>query len=96
VDPTGVWIRSEGGLGRFICGVSPDVENDPDCDISGRDWGASLLQCADYSLFEEVVWPALYERIPAFEELKVTGSWAGFYDYNTVDQVRSNIFWWSV
>ena len=25
--------------------------------------------------------------VPAFEELKVTASWAGFYDYNTLDQV---------
>ena len=25
-------------------------------------------------------------RIPAFEETKVVSSWAGFYDYNTLDQ----------
>ena len=25
-------------------------------------------------------------RIPAFEECKVQSSWAGFYDYNTLDQ----------
>ena len=29
----------------------------------------------------------LLERVPAFEELKVISSWAGFYDYNTLDQV---------
>ena len=38
------------------------------------------------SLFEEVIWPSLYARCEAFGGLKVTGSWAGFYEYNTLDQ----------
>jgi glycine/D-amino acid oxidase-like deaminating enzyme len=38
-------------------------------------------------MFDDSVWPELYELVPAFEELKVTSSWAGFYDYNTLDQV---------
>jgi len=32
------------------------------------------------------VWPSLYARCEAFGALKVMGSWAGFYEYNTVDQ----------
>ena len=28
----------------------------------------------------------MYERTPAFEELKVMSSWSGFYDYNHFDQ----------
>ena len=35
--------------------------------------------------FEELVWPALAKRIPAFEELKLTGGWAGYYDCNKLD-----------
>ena len=35
--------------------------------------------------FEELVWPALAQRIPAFEELKLTGGWAGYYDCNKLD-----------
>ena len=35
--------------------------------------------------FEELVWPALAKRIPAFEELKLTGGWAGYYDCNRLD-----------
>ena len=34
---------------------------------------------------EELVWPALAKRIPAFEELKLTGGWAGYYDCNRLD-----------
>ena len=45
----------------------------------------------DHGLFQDTVWPALYQIAPAFEELKVTSSWAGFYDYNTLDQVRCNL-----
>ena len=35
--------------------------------------------------FEELVWPALAHRIPAMEELKLTGGWAGYYDCNRLD-----------
>jgi glycine/D-amino acid oxidase-like deaminating enzyme len=37
-------------------------------------------------LFDEIVWPSLYERCEAFAGLKVKGSWTGFYEYNTLDQ----------
>ena len=32
------------------------------------------------------IWPALYERVEAFGEIKVHSSWAGLYEYNTIDQ----------
>ena len=74
IDITGVWVRPEGR--QFICGVSPAENEDADCDD---------LEL-DYRPFEEVVWPALAARIPAFEAVKLTNAWAGHYDYNTVDQ----------
>lgn len=40
-------------------------------------------------MFDDSIWPALAELAPAFEELKVTSAWAGFYDYNTLDQVSA-------
>lgn len=79
IDPSGCYFRPEGGGGRFIVGVSPPEDNDPDCNDND-------LQHIDYSLFTDVIWPHLGVRVPAFEAIKQTGAWAGFYEYNTVDQ----------
>jgi glycine/D-amino acid oxidase-like deaminating enzyme len=80
IDPSGVWFRPEGPSGRFICGVSPPEARDPDCT------SVEELSTPDHDLFDETVWPALYGRCEAFGELKVQSSWAGFYEYNTLDQ----------
>jgi sarcosine oxidase len=74
IDPTGVYFRPEGA--SFICGVSPPEERDPDC----------LDLEVEYELFEEVVWPTIAHRVPAFESIKLQRAWAGLYDYNTLDQ----------
>ena len=75
-------MRPEGGHGHYICGVSPTSLRDPDYDsVEGL-----CMTEADHELFEEIIWPTLYERIPAFESLKVNSAWAGYYDYNTFDQ----------
>ena len=74
IDPSGGYFRPEGK--GFIGGVSPPEDRDPDSDD---------LE-VEYDLFEEVVWPALAARVPAFEAIKLTGAWAGHYDYNIVDQ----------
>ncbi len=74
IDPTGVWMRPEGA--RFICGVSPPPDRDPDdAPLEPEDW-----------LFEDIVWPALAARVPAFEAIKQVSAWAGYYEYNTLDQ----------
>lgn len=37
------------------------------------------------SWFRDVVWPALAHRLPALDRLRLTSSWSGFYDVNTLD-----------
>lgn len=74
VDPSGVYFRPEGA--RYITGLSPDDDEDGPCDNFD----------VDYSWFEDRIWPTLAARVPAFEAIKVTGAWAGHYDYNTLDQ----------
>ena len=78
VDKGGVYFRSEGS--NFICGVSPDAANDHDClDVAD-------LERVDHELFTDVIWPTIYNRVPAFGDIKVTSSWAGLYEYNVFDQ----------
>lgn len=74
IDPTGVWFRPEGA--SFISGVSPAEDQDPDC----TDYEL------EYTLYEDLIWPTLAERVPAFEAIKLVRAWAGHYDYNTLDQ----------
>jgi glycine/D-amino acid oxidase-like deaminating enzyme len=74
IDPSGVWFRPESG--GYICGVSPDAADDPDC----------LDFELDYRPFEEIIWPTLAHRVPAFEAIKLIRAWTGHYDYNLLDQ----------
>ena len=68
--PSGVYWRPEGK--EYIVG-SPNSKFDaPDLEPEWND-------------FEELVWPALANRVPIFEELKLTGGWAGYYDCNKLD-----------
>nr|MCU0789508.1 FAD-binding oxidoreductase [Nitratireductor sp.] len=76
VDVTGIWVRPEGA--GFITGFSPPEEEDGPADPGDFE--------PDHHFFEDVIWPVLAERIPAFEALKVDGAWAGHYDYNRFDQ----------
>ena len=75
VDITGVWFRPEGQV--FIGGVSPDEADEPPI---------GDLDDIDHALFEERIWPVLANRVPAFEAIKLQRAWAGYYDYNTLDQ----------
>jgi len=74
IDPSGAWFRPEGR--GFIAGCPP----------RGDDVDDAPLEAIDHGLFEEVLWPALAHRVPAFEALRATGAWAGYYEYNSFDQ----------
>lgn len=76
VDPSGVYVRPEGSF--HLCGVVPGLEDDKKADASDFE--------PDYHLFDDVIWPTLAARIPAFEALKMVRAWAGHCDHNTMDQ----------
>jgi glycine/D-amino acid oxidase-like deaminating enzyme len=75
IDPSGVWFRPEVERGRFLCGAPP----------RGEDVDDAPLEEVDHGLFDEVIWPALAHRVPAFDALRVTARWAGYYEMNTFD-----------
>lgn len=74
IDTSGVWCRPEGE--GFIGGYSPDDGDEQDAgadfDVNWQEW-------------EDMVWPALATRIPAFERVKAGRAWAGHYDMNLFD-----------
>ena len=73
IDTTGVHVRREGT--QYLAGTVPvdDVAVDPS-DLRVRS-----------SEFEEIIWPSLANRIPQFDQISLTSSWAGHYAYNTLD-----------
>jgi sarcosine oxidase len=74
IDPTGTWFRPEGRF--YIGGTTPAEGNDAP--------GAPLE--VQHQEWDDMVWPVLAGRVPAFEAAKVVRSWAGYYEYNTFDQ----------
>ena len=74
VNPNGVYVRPESA--SYICGVSPPEDDDPDC----------LDFEVDHALFEEVIWPTIAARVPAFAAIRQTSAYACHYAYNTFDQ----------
>lgn len=74
IDTSGVYFRPEGP--NYIAGSSPrGAQPDPD----------TLDLEVDRSWFEEVIWPAIAHRVPAFESIRLLDAWAGHYEVNTLD-----------
>lgn len=73
IDPGGVFCRPEGRY--FLAGCAP--VSDP-----AAGWDDFTPR---YEEFEEIIWPALAARSPAFEAIRVINQWAGHYDFNTLD-----------
>lgn len=74
VDYTGFYLRPEGQ--NWIVATVPD--QDGPCNTDDFD--------PDYTEFDDIIWPRLYHRAPAFDAVKVIRAWAGQYDYNRLDQ----------
>jgi FAD-dependent oxidoreductase domain-containing protein 1 len=70
-DLSGLFFRPEGA--GYITGV-PNMSEPPGINFD-----------VDYDYFDNVVWPLLALRVPAFEALKVRRGWAGMYDQNRFD-----------
>ncbi|HUF85792.1 MAG TPA: FAD-binding oxidoreductase [Thermohalobaculum sp.] len=74
IDPSGVHCRSEGAL--YLAGAVPRADGPADPD----DFEVEQAE------FDEIIWPALAHRVPAFAAIRPVNAWAGHYDYNALDQ----------
>lgn len=73
IDASGAWFRPEGG--GFIGAIPPGPDDDrPDLPLE-----------VDRALWDGALWPVLATRVPAWDELRLTGGWAGYYETNTFD-----------
>ena len=73
IDPSGVHMRQDGRY--FLCGCPPDDDQTAGFDDFDM----------NHEVWEEKLWPAIANRVPAFEAVKVVNSWIGHYAYNTLD-----------
>jgi len=73
IDPSGVFCRPEGQY--FLAGCPPHDDPAVDWDDFEPRWQE----------FEDIIWPALAARAPAFEATKLVSQWAGHYAFNTLD-----------
>ncbi len=73
IDHSGVFCRPEGRY--FLTGARPAEDPAVDWDDFTPRWEE----------FDDIIWPALARRSPAFEAIKPVNQWAGHYDFNTLD-----------
>jgi glycine/D-amino acid oxidase-like deaminating enzyme len=74
IDPSGVHCRTDGLY--YMAGCPPDI----DTPVDYNDFDM------DNNIWEQKAWPAIANRIPQFEAVKLIHAWAGHYDFNTLDQ----------
>lgn len=73
IDTSGAWFRPDGG--SFIGAIAPSPADDlPDLPLE-----------PDEAQWESTLWPLLAARVPAFDAIRRTGAWAGYYEMNVVD-----------
>lgn len=70
VDPSGFYVRPEGD--GFIAGGPAVRPDDPELE-------------PDYEQFDDFIWMMLAHRIPAFERIRMTRAWSGYYEMNSFD-----------
>ncbi|WGI23073.1 FAD-binding oxidoreductase [Amylibacter sp. IMCC11727] len=76
IDPNGVHMRTDGAY--YLAGGGADEHTEEAADYDDFE--------QDHSLWESKFWPAIANRIPQFEAIKLVNSWAGHYAYNLLDQ----------
>ncbi|MCX7889170.1 MAG: FAD-binding oxidoreductase [Rhodobacteraceae bacterium] len=74
IDHTGIYARPEHG--QWISATVPEA--DGPCGLDDF--------APDHQLWEDAVWPRLYNRAEGFAAAKVIRFWVGHYDYNRLDQ----------
>ncbi len=73
INPSGVHVRSDGAYYMAGCAPQEDMAVDYDDFVE------------DHDRWEAHVWPAIMDRIPQFDALRLINSWAGHYAYNRFD-----------
>ncbi|NXB94217.1 FXRD1 protein, partial [Vidua chalybeata] len=101
IDTSGAYFRRDGFAGNYLGGMSPPKVSPrgplrsftplffvghPQLTLFQEEEPDPSDLSVDHDYFQEQIWPRLARRVPAFESLRVQGSWAGYYDYNTFDQ----------
>jgi glycine/D-amino acid oxidase-like deaminating enzyme len=74
IDPSGFHVRSDGAY--YLAGCQPQLDPAVDYDDFAM----------DHDIWQDKIWHAIAARIPQFEAVKLVNSWAGHYDYNSLDQ----------
>lgn len=81
IDPLPL-TKEPGGAGFRTEGNGFSTVMTPAGDPGGFCWDVTQQ---DFEAFESIMWPALANRVPAFERLKVKRSWPGHYAVNRFD-----------